>query len=140
MKWLQVSLLAVMAIGPCRQFASAQTKAVEVPIRALPSVSGADVYAQLCAVCHGRDGRGDGPAAVALKQSPTDLTQLARKNGGKYPTVAIQHSITNSDSIAAHGTSAMPVWGQLLKTTPDDKSQGELRIHNLAKYIESLQK
>jgi mono/diheme cytochrome c family protein len=141
MKWLQISILAVLVTGPSRQFTFAQTKAVsEVPIQTITSVNGADLYAHFCAVCHGKDGRGDGPAAVALKQGPTDLTQLARKNGGKFPFLAVKHSITNSDSITAHGTPGMPVWGQLLITTPDNVSTGELRIHNLTAYIEELQR
>jgi mono/diheme cytochrome c family protein len=140
MKWLQISILAVLAAGPSRQFAFSQTKTVdEVPLRSITSVNGAEVYAQYCAVCHGKDGRGDGPAAAALKAS-TDLTQLTRKNGGKFPTLQVQQSITNPDSIPAHGTTGMPVWGQLLITTSDNASLGTLRIHNLTKYIESLQK
>jgi mono/diheme cytochrome c family protein len=118
----------------------AQTKTVnEVPIRSITSVNGAEVYAEYCAVCHGKDGRGGGPAAVALKQAPTDLTVLARKNGGKFPILPVQQSITNPD-ISAHGSQAMPVWGQLFITTPDNAATGELRIYNLTKYIESLQK
>jgi mono/diheme cytochrome c family protein len=140
MKWLQISLLAVLVAGPSRQFAAAQTKIIsEVPIRAITSVNGADVYAEYCAVCHGKDGRGNGPAAVALKQAPTDLTKLAQKNGGKFPTMAVHQSIANPDSVPAHGNPSMPVWGHLL-VTPDNAGSGELRIHNLTTYIEGLQK
>jgi mono/diheme cytochrome c family protein len=141
MKWLQISILAVLVAGPSRQFAFAQTTTVkEVPIHAITSVSGADVYMEYCAVCHGKDGRGGGPAAVALKQAPTDLTTLARKNGGKFPTLAVQQSITSPEGIAAHGAPGMPIWGQLLITNPDNTSAGVLRIHNLTTYIEGLQK
>lgn len=34
---------------------------------------GAVVFATYCASCHGPDGRGDGPAAAALKPPPVDL-------------------------------------------------------------------
>ncbi|MGA8442744.1 MAG: hypothetical protein WB762_14610 [Candidatus Sulfotelmatobacter sp.] len=37
------------------------------------------------ASCHGKDAAGDGPADSALKQTPVDLTRLARRDGGKYP-------------------------------------------------------
>jgi mono/diheme cytochrome c family protein len=35
---------------------------------------GATLYATHCAVCHGPEGRGDGPTAVALDPKPVDLT------------------------------------------------------------------
>src|SRR5262249_8371441 len=35
---------------------------------------GARVYAQRCAVCHGPDGRGNGPAAPSLVPRPRDFT------------------------------------------------------------------
>jgi len=45
MKWLQISILAVLVTGPSRQYAVAQTKIVtEVPIHAITSINGADVY------------------------------------------------------------------------------------------------
>jgi mono/diheme cytochrome c family protein len=141
MKWLQISILAVLVAGPSRQFAASQTKTVsQVPVRTLAPVNGADLYVQYCAVCHGRDGHGNGPAAAALKPAPADLTQIARKNGGKFPTLAVQQSIASSDSIVAHGAPGMPVWGELLAPGPDNPSLGELRIHNLTKYIEGLQR
>jgi putative copper resistance protein D len=46
-----------------------------VPYDAAAVVRGAAVYAQNCAVCHGADARGDGPAAVGLPIKPTDLTK-----------------------------------------------------------------
>jgi len=35
---------------------------------------GQNVFQQHCAVCHGRDGHGDGPAAAGLNPTPADLT------------------------------------------------------------------
>ena len=141
MKWLQISLLAALAIGPSRQFAAAQTKTANlVPVTNITSVNGEELYGHYCASCHGKDGKGNGPAAAAMKTPPTDLTAIARKNGGKFPMIAVQQSITNADGIAAHGTPGMPVWGQLLVTTPDNPSLGTLRVHNLTTYIEGLQR
>ncbi len=37
-------------------------------------VLGAGLYAEHCASCHGAEGRGDGPAAVGMSPSPSDLT------------------------------------------------------------------
>lgn len=46
---------------------------------------GAKFYAENCVACHGMAGRGDGPSATELPSPPTDLTLLARKNGGNFP-------------------------------------------------------
>jgi mono/diheme cytochrome c family protein len=141
MKWLQISILALLVTGPSRQFAFGQTKVIkDVPVNTITSVNGEELYTHFCSVCHGTDGKGNGPAAVALKQAPTDLSQIARKNGGKFPTLAVQQAITNSDGITAHGIPGMPVWGVLLKTSSDDAGRATLRVNNLAAYIEGLQR
>lgn len=38
---------------------------------------GQDLYASRCMFCHGASGKGDGPAAAALKPPPTDFTTVA---------------------------------------------------------------
>jgi mono/diheme cytochrome c family protein len=35
--------------------------------------SGQEIYNNRCAMCHGADGRGNGPAAAALSPSPADF-------------------------------------------------------------------
>jgi putative copper export protein/mono/diheme cytochrome c family protein len=44
------------------------------PYAAASVVHGARLYAENCAVCHGADGRGNGPAAAGLSVRPADLT------------------------------------------------------------------
>jgi putative copper resistance protein D len=44
-----------------------------VPYTVSSIASGAGVYAERCAVCHGRAGGGDGPAAPRLPRPPADL-------------------------------------------------------------------
>jgi mono/diheme cytochrome c family protein len=141
-KWSLVLIIALLAAGPVAQLARAQTKPKVdmVPVRASSSVEGQDLYVQYCAVCHGKDGIGHGPAAPALKAQPTDLTQIAKKNGGKFPAIVVQQAIANSDSIAAHGAPGMPVWGTLLEAQPGDPAVSTLRVHNLTTYIEGMQK
>ncbi len=53
-----------------------ESAAVLNPISAVDDslVSGAAIFAQSCAVCHGEEGRGDGPTAEALEIIPADLT------------------------------------------------------------------
>src|SRR4051795_8573394 len=56
--------------------------------------SGPEMFKTYCATCHGVLGKGNGPAAAALKTAPADLTQIARKHGGKYPDIIVSRSIT----------------------------------------------
>lgn len=72
---------------------------------------GAFEYKSSCATCHGLSGKGDGPMAARLKERPTDLTRLARDNGGVFPTQHIYEVIDGRKEIGAHGTREMPVWG-----------------------------
>ena len=43
----------------------------------LAEISGATLFAENCTLCHGPDGKGGGPLAVAKNMTPPDLTTLA---------------------------------------------------------------
>jgi mono/diheme cytochrome c family protein len=47
------------------------------------SAKGKDLYTKHCAGCHGRAGKGDGPAAAVLTPKPLDLTNKAYMVGLK---------------------------------------------------------
>jgi putative copper resistance protein D len=55
------------------------TTYAEAPVRYTTDsiVRGANLYRQNCSVCHGAYGRGDGPAALSLSITPTDLAAHA---------------------------------------------------------------
>lgn len=100
-----------------------------------------------CAVCHGTTGKGDGPLADELVRRPADLTRLAEKNGGEFPYFRVFATIDGRFVVPGHGERDMPVWGrQFLEedAVTFGPSGGEIvteeRIHQLAGYIESLQK
>jgi mono/diheme cytochrome c family protein len=110
----------------------------KVPIQRTPPNSGKAMFTEYCAVCHGTGGKGDGPAANALKKRPADLTQLARKNNGAFPDVHVMNFITGEDVTAAHGSRDMPIWGSLFRSL-NDQDLAKLRVKNLADYIATLQ-
>src|SRR6516162_4180067 len=60
--------------------ASAQ-KVVRRTARPIASVEGVDTFKAYCAVCHGADAKGNGPAAKALSKAPADLTTIAKRHG-----------------------------------------------------------
>jgi mono/diheme cytochrome c family protein len=91
-----------------------------------------------CAVCHGNDGKGKGPAAAALTKAPADLTKISERNGGKFPDVKVRRYIEGLDEVAAHGSRDMPMWGGLFNSLSRDTAQ--LRVAGLADYVKSLQK
>jgi mono/diheme cytochrome c family protein len=103
-------------------------------------------YLNSCAVCHGPDGKGDGPLGDVLMKRPADLTQLSEKNGGVFPYPRVFATIDGRFAVPSHGDREMPVWGrQFLEEDAKTygPSGGEVvsteRIHNLAGYIETLQ-
>jgi mono/diheme cytochrome c family protein len=101
--------------------------------------SGKEMYMAYCASCHGTDGKGNGPAAAALKTPPADLTQLAAKNGGKFPDAHIAQIIKGDSMNAAHGNKEMPVWGPMFLEMGHHTAEVQLRIRNLTKYLASIQ-
>ena len=123
------------------QDASTQAPTVKhVPISNAPSNSGKEMFKSYCAVCHGTDGKGAGPAASAMKTPPADLTTLAQKNGGKYPAAHVAAVLRGQARTVSHGSQEMPVWGPLFSSiSQGHDARVQQRVTNLVKYIESLQ-
>jgi mono/diheme cytochrome c family protein len=111
-----------------------------VNVKSTSPVSGKEMYTAYCAVCHGTDGKGGGPAASALKVPPSDLTLLSKSNGGKYPALKVGSVIRGTSNLAAHGSKEMPVWGALFwSMSSGHEGEVQQRVTNLTRYIESLQ-
>jgi mono/diheme cytochrome c family protein len=140
-----ITLAVILVTGSAfaiAQNAPAQTPPVvkHVPIPNAPSNSGEAMFNSYCAVCHGKDGKGAGPAAAAMKTAPTDLTLLAKNNAGKYPAAHVASVIRGQATTVAHGTQDMPVWGPLFSSiSQGHEAQVQQRVANLVKYIETLQ-
>ncbi|HLK31829.1 MAG TPA: cytochrome c [Terriglobales bacterium] len=120
--------------------AAAAQKIKKVPAPYTSPASGKEMYTNHCAACHGADAKGNGPAATALKTAPADLTQLAKKNDGKFPANHVYASITGDLNVPAHGTPDMPMWGNVYRAmSKGHQSEVHQRISNLTEYIRSLQ-
>jgi len=104
-------------------------------------IEGKDTYAAYCAACHGAAGKGNGPAAPALKMPVPDLTTLAQRHGGTFDATGIERQITGVDKVpAAHGDLAMPIWGPIFKSTAaDSETVAKLRAVNLVGYLKTIQ-
>ena len=107
----------------------------------IKSLYGQDLFEFYRASCHGRGGKGDGPAAIALKTRPPDLTTIARRNGRVFPRARLETFVTNesAERASAHGTREMPVWGPIFMTLDPSDPLTRIRISNVVGYIESLQ-
>ena len=134
---IAVVMMTTMALAQDER----KTEIKHVPIKPTSPASGKEMYKTYCAVCHAMDGRGNGPAAEALKVPPTDLTTMATRNGGKYPSLRVAAIIRGEEVLAAHGTKEMPIWGSLFRSL-DGGHDGDVqqRVTNLNQYLESLQK
>jgi len=131
---------ACTVVGQDQMQASPEKTIKHVPMKATSPVSGKEMYTAYCAVCHGTDGKGAGPAASALKVPPTDLTVLSKNNGGKYPAMKVTATIRGEATTPAHGSKDMPVWGPLFwNISGGHEGEVQQRVANLSKYIESLQ-
>ena len=142
--WLPLVLIGVFSAVQGQSTNLTQRKQPErinkVDIAYTEPTSGAQMYKNYCAACHGIRGKGDGPAAEFLKKWPPDLTMLAQRNDGKYPAEHVVSTLRLGIPSRAHGTSDMPLWGELFRTVDVNQSLGELRVKNLTSFIESLQR
>jgi mono/diheme cytochrome c family protein len=110
------------------------------PPLVISSLSGRDLFQFYCSSCHGREGKGDGPVAAQLKRQPPDLTTIALRNGGHFPSEAIERLVAGEDEpVEAHGSREMPVWGPIFRSLEPHDRLTRIRIANTVTFVESLQ-
>jgi len=127
------SLLAAVVIGVPAAFAQHVT-------------IGEIEYRMSCAVCHGEDARGNGPLAQLLTVKPTDLTKLAERNNGRFPTDRVVETIDGRTQVSGHGKRDMLAWGTryAAEVGPDYGPYGsetvvKTRILELVHYLQTTQ-
>jgi mono/diheme cytochrome c family protein len=135
--WVVMLVLAGVTVATAQQ-AKTQVKHEAAPITS--PASGKEMFVSYCASCHGRDAKGDGPAATSLKVLPADLTGLAKRNGGKYPADKVTSILRGQTNLIPHGDQEMPVWGPVFwKMSGGHEEVVQQRIANLNRYLETLQ-
>ena len=143
MKFISLAtILVIISAFAVAQQASTdnKTSVKHVPISRTPSNSGREMFDSYCAVCHAKDAKGNGPAASAMKTPPTDLTQLAKNSGGKYPAAHVAAVLKGQAMSPSHGSQDMPVWGPLFSSiSQGHEGQVQQRITNLVTYLEGVQ-
>jgi mono/diheme cytochrome c family protein len=83
-------------------------------------------YESLCAGCHGKTGKGDGPAAASLNPKPQD-----HSNGKVMNSLSDQYltDIIKNGGAGAKKSPLMPAWGKTLK---------DQEVADVIAYIRSL--
>ena len=113
--------------------------------RDVMQMSGPEMYESLCASCHGAGAEGDGPIAPLIKIGVPDLTRIAQRDGGEFPTEDVRRTIDGRFDRPAHGPRDMPVWGWQFyrsETTNDpvERARVDALIDRLVVYLRSIQK
>lgn len=102
--------------------------------------SGEVMFGQYCAACHGANAKGSGPAAPTLKSPPPDLTTLAKRHGGKFPSDYVSTVLLFGPGTTAHGSPSMPTWGPIFGILDKQNARAvQQRIKNLVDYLASIQ-
>ena len=137
-------LATLVAVGALVSVAAVNRKAEAqrplTPPMVISSLSGRDLFQFYCATCHGPSGKGDGPVVSSLKRQPPDLTTIAERNSGHFPTDRLERYVAGDDEPpAVHGTREMPVWGPIFRSLEPHDRLTRVRIANVVAFVESLQ-
>lgn len=112
--------------------------------RDVTELSGPELYENLCASCHGVTAKGDGPVAPLIKTGVPDLTRIAWRAGGEFPTEDVHRVIDGRLERPAHGPRDMPVWGwQFYRNVDPNDAEERARVDaiigRLVDYLRSIQ-
>ncbi|WP_298857880.1 c-type cytochrome [uncultured Sulfitobacter sp.] len=109
-----------------------------------PKASGAYLFDKHCTSCHGRTAEGDGPLASGFAIPPANLTLIAQRNGGTFPTAGVMAQINGYTG--RHQLGGMPEFEEVIQSPLVDwaSPSGEViptpqSLLALATYLESIQ-
>ncbi|MGA7871725.1 MAG: c-type cytochrome [Candidatus Binatus sp.] len=114
-------------------------------VRPAKAQSAKQDYDQRCADCHGLTGKGNGEdAGLLVSTKMPDITQLAKKNGGRFPFEQVVEVIDGRRDIPGHERIQMPFWGVTMQKpgaefSPQSDAAVRKRVEAFARYIETMQ-
>lgn len=131
-------LLLTAALGLCGSERQADRA---VPPLVISSLYGPDLFRFYCASCHGQDGKGNRTPPPGLTAAPPDLTTMAERSGGVFPSARVERILTGAEPVpsTAHGSTTMPVWGAIFRALDADDRRGQTRLANIVAQVRSLQ-
>jgi len=105
------------------------------------TASGREVFRTYCASCHGATARGDGPLASAMNRKPSNLTEIAKRNGDAFPSELVFKVIDGRQQVRGHGGPDMPVWGDVFTRSREagDAERVKTVIQSLVTFLDSIQ-
>lgn len=105
------------------------------------TTAGSDVFRTYCASCHGTSARGDGPLAGSMLKKPANLTEIAKRNGGEFPSEMVFKVIDGRQPVKGHGGPDMPVWGDVFTKSRDvgDAARVKGVIQSLVDFLGGIQ-
>ncbi len=110
---------------------------------ASPDAAGRQLYLRYCSACHGESANGEGVVSGLMTPKPADLTQLAKRAGGTFPSAAVTATIDGRGTLRAHGDPDMPVWGEILSKEEgpalDKETRTRTKLMQITAYLESIQ-
>ena len=111
------------------------------PAQITQTTPGGAVFQMYCAGCHGTAARGDGPLARAMTRKPANLTEIARRNGGQFPSDLVFRTIDGRHPVRGHGGPDMPAWADAFSKSREagDADRVKAVIQSLVDYLDSIQ-
>jgi len=143
--FILIGIIVVMAVVNTTSGQQVKIKEVQITSQQATLTDGYELYAELCAVCHGKDGMGDGPAASALKSTVPNLTVLAAINDGEFPHEDVQKAIAGRYRDDDSGQIGMPSWCEAFEGAKPGwkqfrrKAFARQQVEKLTDYLETIQ-
>ncbi len=143
---LSLALIALLLTAVAAPIAVAFAEEEDTAAQTVKVFKGKVTFRIYCSNCHGETGHGDGNLAELLSVKPSDLTAIARDNGGNFPTELVTQLVDGRETVQGHGLKEMPVWGDAFQkslqpswTDESDDERARRKIDEVVAFVKSIQ-